>query len=74
MCYRAYCHAYWGCKKADCLGCLCICINAAASFISSQVECVTEPIVMPTGAARMQTVLAVFVFVLMLRLLLFLHR
>ncbi|KAL4223431.1 hypothetical protein ACF0H5_016902 [Mactra antiquata] len=22
VCYRAYCHAYWGCKKADCLGCL----------------------------------------------------
>ena len=44
----------------------CICINAAASFISSQVECVTEPIVTPTGAARRQTVWAVFVFVLYL--------
>ncbi|XP_052270355.1 E3 ubiquitin-protein ligase CHFR-like isoform X2 [Dreissena polymorpha] len=22
MCYRAYCHAYWGCRKQDCLGCL----------------------------------------------------
>ena len=22
LCYRAYCHAYWGCRKADCLGCL----------------------------------------------------
>lgn len=22
ICYRAYCHAYWGCRKADCLGCL----------------------------------------------------
>ena len=22
MCYRAYCQAYWGCRKADCLGCL----------------------------------------------------
>ena len=22
MCYCAYCHAYWGCRKADCLGCL----------------------------------------------------
>ncbi|XP_060591695.1 E3 ubiquitin-protein ligase CHFR-like [Ruditapes philippinarum] len=22
ICYRSYCHAYWGCRKADCLGCL----------------------------------------------------
>ncbi|XP_053376262.1 E3 ubiquitin-protein ligase CHFR-like [Mercenaria mercenaria] len=22
ICYRAFCHAYWGCRKADCLGCL----------------------------------------------------
>ncbi|XP_076469271.1 E3 ubiquitin-protein ligase CHFR-like [Babylonia areolata] len=22
ICYRAYCHAYWGCRKADCNGCL----------------------------------------------------
>ena len=49
-------------------------IYDVASFISSQVECVTEPIVMSTGAAGRQTVWAVFVFVLMLRLLLFLHR
>ena len=64
MCYRAYCHAYWGCKKADYLGCLCICINAVTSFISSQVECVTEPIVMPTGAAGRLTIWAVFVLML----------
>ena len=44
----------------------CICINDAASFISLQVECVTEPIVMPTGAVERQTVWAVFVFVLYL--------
>ena len=37
----------------------CICIYDAASFISSQVECVTEPIVMPTGAVGRQTVSAV---------------
>lgn len=22
ICYKAYCHAYWGCRKADCNGCL----------------------------------------------------
>ncbi|XP_060073943.1 E3 ubiquitin-protein ligase CHFR-like isoform X2 [Ylistrum balloti] len=22
LCYRAYCHAYWGCKKVDCMGCI----------------------------------------------------
>ncbi|KAH9503915.1 hypothetical protein Btru_064136 [Bulinus truncatus] len=22
ICYRAFCHAYWGCRKADCNGCL----------------------------------------------------
>ncbi|XP_048252090.1 E3 ubiquitin-protein ligase CHFR-like [Haliotis rufescens] len=22
ICYRAYCHAYWGCRNANCLGCL----------------------------------------------------
>ncbi|XP_041347959.1 E3 ubiquitin-protein ligase CHFR-like isoform X2 [Gigantopelta aegis] len=22
ICYRAFCHAYWGCRKIDCLGCL----------------------------------------------------
>ncbi|KAK7102542.1 E3 ubiquitin-protein ligase CHFR-like [Littorina saxatilis] len=22
ICYRSYCHAYWGCRKADCNGCL----------------------------------------------------
>ena len=22
ICYRNYCHAYWGCKKAECQGCI----------------------------------------------------
>ncbi|XP_052802840.1 E3 ubiquitin-protein ligase CHFR-like isoform X2 [Mya arenaria] len=22
ICYRAYCHAYWGCRRQDCLGCI----------------------------------------------------
>ncbi|XP_021355138.1 E3 ubiquitin-protein ligase CHFR-like, partial [Mizuhopecten yessoensis] len=22
LCYRAFCHAYWGCKKIDCNGCI----------------------------------------------------
>lgn len=22
LCLRAYCHAYWGCRKAECLGCI----------------------------------------------------
>ncbi|GFN96604.1 E3 ubiquitin-protein ligase chfr-like [Plakobranchus ocellatus] len=22
LCYRSFCHAYWGCRKADCDGCL----------------------------------------------------
>lgn len=22
LCYRSYCHAYWGCKKVDCNGCI----------------------------------------------------
>ncbi|XP_065936200.1 E3 ubiquitin-protein ligase CHFR-like [Magallana gigas] len=22
LCLRSFCHAYWGCKKAECLGCI----------------------------------------------------
>ncbi|XP_074641181.1 E3 ubiquitin-protein ligase CHFR-like isoform X2 [Tubulanus polymorphus] len=37
ICFRAFCHAYWGCQKSDCLGCI-----AKFSVITLGRKCLTN--------------------------------